>query len=128
MSHDKLEIQFVLFAMLRIDYKCISWLMLIRLAPCLVFTRKKKHEGVVLVALVFEVLFVILVLYLAAAPQAVGIWLMIIRVRIRSLFQPESHSHIVSDPAHHLYSLSACTFKSDSSQITQISIKPKGTN
>lgn len=73
MSHDKLEILFVLFAMLRIDYKCISQLMLIRLAPCLVFTRKEKHEGAVVVAYVFEVLFVIVGLYLAAAPQAAGV-------------------------------------------------------
>lgn len=106
MSHDKLEIQFVLFAMLRIDYKCISRLMLIRLAPCLVFTRKEKHEGAVLVALVFEVLFVILALYLAAAPQAVGIWLMIIRVRIRSLFHPESFSHCPRSSTSSLFTFS----------------------
>lgn len=73
MSHDKLEIQFVLFAMLRIDYKCISQLMLIRLAPGLVFTRKEKHEGAVLVAYVFEVLFIIFTLQQLHRLQAYGV-------------------------------------------------------
>lgn len=73
MSHDKLEIQFVLFAMLRIDYKCISQLMLIWLAPCLVFTRKEKHEEAVVVAYVFEVLFVIFTLQRLHRLQAYGV-------------------------------------------------------
>lgn len=58
MSQDKLEIQFVLFAMLRIDYKCISQLMLILLAAHVVRMRKERSEGVVLV--VYTVLFVII--------------------------------------------------------------------
>lgn len=45
MSQDKLEIQFVLFAMLRIDYKCISQLMLIRLAARVVLMRMERSEG-----------------------------------------------------------------------------------
>lgn len=73
MSHDKLEIQFVLFAMLRIDYKCISQLMLIRLAPGLVFTRKEKLEGAVVVAYVFEVLFIIFTLQQLHRLQAYGV-------------------------------------------------------
>ncbi len=89
MSQDKLEIQFVLFAMLRIDYKCISQLMLIRLAVC-VLMRKERSEGAVMV--VCAVLFVIIFIYLAVTPQAAGIWLMIIRVHIRSLSHPESSS------------------------------------
>lgn len=90
MSQDKLEIQFVLFAMLRIDYKCISQLMLIQLAACVVPMRKERSEGAVLV--VYAMLFVIIFIYLAATPQAAGIWLMIIRVHIRSLSHPESFS------------------------------------
>lgn len=37
-------------------------------------------------------LFVIIFIYLAATPQAAGIWFMIIRGRIRSLSHPESFS------------------------------------
>lgn len=105
MSQDKLEIQFVLFAMLRIDYKCISQLMLIQLAVCVVPMRKERSEGAVLV--VYAVLFVIIFIYLAATPQAAGIWLMIIRVHIRSLSHPESFSHCLWSSARPppLYSL-----------------------
>lgn len=48
MSQYKLEIQFVLFATLRIDYKCISQLMLIWLAACVQMS-KERSEGAVLV-------------------------------------------------------------------------------
>lgn len=73
MSQDKLEIQFVLFAMLRIDYKCISQLMLICLAALVVLMRKERSEGAVLE--VCAVLFVIIFIYLAATPrlQAYGL-------------------------------------------------------
>lgn len=81
MSRDKLEIQFVLFAMLRIDYKCISQPILIRLAACVVLMRKERSEGAVLP--VCAALFVISFIYLAATPQAACIWLMIMRVWIR---------------------------------------------
>ena len=68
--------------MLRIDYNCISQLMLIHLASCVVMMRKERNEGAVLVVCV--VLFVISFIYLAATPQAAdGIWLMIMRVHIR---------------------------------------------
>lgn len=93
MSQDKLEIQFVLLSMLRIDYKCISQLMLIWLAACVVQMRKERNKGLVLVVYIYAVLFVIIFIYLAATPQAVGIWLMIIRVRIRSLSHLESFPH-----------------------------------
>lgn len=98
MSQDKLEIQFVLFAMLRIDYKCISQLMLIRLAACVVLMRNERSEEAVLV--VCAVLFVTSFIYLAAAPQAAGIWLMIMKVHIRSLSLTHTltHSHIICDP------------------------------
>lgn len=117
MSQDKLEIQFVLFAMLRIDYKCISQLMLIRLAACVVLMKNERSEEAVLV--VCAVLFVTSFIYLAAAPQAAGIWLMIMKVHIRSL----SLTHTDSFPHHlrstaPLYSLHfqhACTSKSDTS-------------
>lgn len=77
MSQDKLEIQFVLFAMFRIDYKCISQLMLIPLAACVVLMRKERSEGVA--SVLYSLLFVIIFIYLAAAPQAVHIWLMVKR-------------------------------------------------
>lgn len=92
MSKDKLEIQFVLFAMLRIHYKRISQLMLIRLAASVVLMRKERSEEAVMVV---DAMFVISFIYLAGTPQAVGIWLMIIRVHIRSLFHPQSFSHRV---------------------------------
>lgn len=64
---------------------------------------------------IYAVLFVIIFIYLAATPQAAGIWLMIIRACIGSLSHPESFSRIVCDPTNLLYSLSACTSKSDTS-------------
>lgn len=91
MSQDKLEIQFVLFAMLRIDYRCISQLMLIRLAACVVLVRKERTEGAAPV--VCAMLFVIIFIHLAAFPQAAGIWLMIISVRIRPPSHPQSFLH-----------------------------------
>lgn len=89
--------------MLRIDYKCISQLMLILLAACVVLMRKERSEGAVLV--VYALLFVIIFIYLAATPRAAGIWLMIIRVRIRSLSHPESFSHCLwsSTPLYSLH-------------------------
>lgn len=92
MSQDILEIQFVLFTMLRIDYKCISQLMLIQLAACVVLMRKQKSEGGGIGG-IYTVLFVIIFLYLAATPQAQAYGFMIIRVCIRSLSHPESFSH-----------------------------------
>lgn len=89
MSQDKLEIQFVLFAMLRIDYKCISQLMLILLAARVVRMRKEESEWAVLV--VYAALFVIIFIYLAASPQAAHIWLMIMRVHTSSLSLSFSH-------------------------------------
>lgn len=104
MSQDKLEIQFVLFAMLRIDYKCISQLMLIRLAACVVLMRNERSEEAA--SVVCAVLFVISFIYLAAAPQAAGIWLMIIKVHIRPLTLTDSVSRHLQPTAllysHHL--------------------------
>lgn len=110
--------------MLRIDYKCISRLTLIWLAACAAATRRRLgccwyvH---VYMCCMYALLFVTVFIYLAATPQAAGIWLMIIGACAESLSlslsHPESFSHIVCHPTNLLYSLSARTRKSDTSWI-----------
>lgn len=117
MSQDKLEIQFVLFAMLGIDYKCISQLTLICLAACVVLMRKERSEGVV--SVVWAMLFVISIIYLAATPQAAaGIWLMIMWIHIRLVSHVLTLTSSVNQSSSIFTSLSADTFKSDVSSYS----------
>lgn len=112
MSRDKLEIQFVLFAMLRIDYKCNNQLTLICLADCVVLMRKERSEGAVLV--VWAMLFVISIIYLASTQQAAAdIWLMIMWIHIRLVSHVLTLTSSVNQSSSIFTSLSEDTFKSD---------------